>query len=100
MSQESEIRRHIAEERRKNEVTKLMQQLIDSTNVMGGDELVAAGMVQGIMRSHRTLQQSFMRCFVMAMKEYGATEFKDPRNEDAVALAKKIGEIEAHLSFI
>jgi hypothetical protein len=100
MSQESEIRRHIAEQNRQKEVVELTRKLIDATNVMGGDKLVAAGIADGIMGSHRTLQQSFMRCFVMAMKEYGETEFKDPRNQDAVALAKKIGEIEAHLSFI
>ena len=100
MSNESEIKRHIAEQKRKADVRAAMQTLIDTTNVMGGDDIVAAGILEGIEASHRTLQQSFMRSFVLAMKEYGETPFKDGRNEAAVSTAKKIGEMETYLPYV
>ena len=84
-------------------VRDAMSKLIDETNTMGYEEEVVQGIVEGLRVSHRTLQQNFMRSFVKAMKPYG--EFKtDFRNEAAVALGKKIGELgedsDNHLPFI
>lgn len=78
-------------------------ELVDQTNTMGYENEVVEGIVAGLQGSHRTLQQSFVRALVKAMKEYGESH-TDLRNEAAVALAKKIGELgdenDSHLPFI
>lgn len=45
-----------------------------------------------IMREHRTLQQSMMRCFMHQIKVWSETDFYDLRNEATVMLCKKIME--------
>jgi len=81
-------------------VRDAMSKLIDETNTMGYEAEVVQGIAEGLRVSHRTLQQNFVRAFVTAMKTYGESQ-TDLRNEAAVAVAKKIGELdEEHLPFI
>jgi len=96
----SELKDHIRSVARKNEARDAMQKLIDLTNVMGGDKDVAAGLLEGLLTSHKTLQQSFIRCFVEAMKEYADTRFVDARNEASVNFAKQLKEMEIHFPFV
>ena len=96
----ADLERHIRETKKVTEVREAMETIVNATNTMGSDKLVSQGIVEGIENCHRTLQQSFMRCFVAAMKEYGDTRFFDPRNEASVDFAKKIGEMEEHFPFI
>ncbi len=70
--------------------------LIDSTNVMSGEQQVVEGMVNALTGSHRTLQQSFMRCFVETMREYKDTG-SDERNQASVAFAKKVCEDDQYI---
>lgn len=81
------------------EVKELMTKLVDATNAMGMEEQVAQGMFEGLVESHRTLQNSFMRSFVMSMKEYSQVR-TDARNQGAVELAKVIAETESNIPFI
>lgn len=91
MMSESEIRLHLQKQKKINEVSELMQKLVDATNLMGFDAEVAEGIFLGLIKSHRTLQQDFMRSFFMAMKSYSEVDY-DLRNEQAVKFAKKIAE--------
>jgi len=96
----SKLSEHVRSVKRKNEAREAMQKLIDITNVMGGDKDVAAGILEGLLTSHKTLQQSFMRCFVEAMKEYADTRFVDLRNQASVDFAQQLKEMDIHFPFV
>ena len=68
----------------KEEGRKLAAELITSLNVMGFEKDTAEGFVEELMRSHRTLQQSFGRLLLEIIKGF-AEQYKegryDPRNE-------------------
>ncbi len=84
----------------RRELTKeTMEQLIDHTNCMTGEEAVIQGIVEALQGSHRTLQQSFVRCMAKALIEYSNTRF-DARNEASIDFAKKVKELEHHFPFI
>jgi len=96
----TELQQHITKQKRIAAAKDAMKELIDCTNKMGiDDDDVIQGMTDALQCSHRTLQQSFMRCFVGTMKNY-STFRTDARNEGAVNFAKKITEMEYHFSFI
>jgi hypothetical protein len=98
MSPEIEI--HIQAKNRQKAVAAAMATIIDATNVMGSEKDVAAGILEGLLSSHKTLQQSFMRAFIEAMKEYADTPFRDARNEASVEFARKVKELDVHFPFI
>ena len=91
-----ELKMHIRDKKRKEEARKAMQTLIDATNIMGGEKEVAAGILEGLLGSHRTLQQSFFRSFVMAMEHYADTPFHDARNDASVEFAQLLRELVEH----
>ena len=84
---------------KRQKVAELVRQLVDETNAMGFTDEVVAGIVDGLVTSHRTLQQNFMRCLLDSMKEYGETNC-DLRNEASVQTAKKIGELNVHFPYV
>lgn len=90
---DSNVEYHIRQQQTIKEVREAMKVIVNATNPMGSEPLVAQGIVEGLESNHRTLQQSFMRSFVEAMKTYGDTNFFDPRNEASVEFAKKISEL-------
>lgn len=58
--------------------------------------------IEQLMRTHRTLQQSLARMFLLYFEEL-SKQYTDPRNEASVALAKAImalPETERALPFI
>lgn len=84
----------------RRELTKeTMEQLIDHTNCMTGEEAVIQGIVDALQGSHRTLQQSFVRCVTAALIEYSNTP-TDARNEAAVDFGKKLKELDHHFPFV
>ena len=85
---------------RVKEVAEAMEVIVNATNTMGTEADVVEGIVDGIENCHRTLQQSFFRCFHKAMKEYGNTRFRDARNDASVDFAKEVGEMDVHFPFI
>jgi len=91
-----ELARHIESTKRINRCKDAMKELIDSTNCMNGHDDMVEGMLLGLMHSHRTLQQSFVRVFIDVMSEYSEVG-TDLRNEGAVAFAKKVKEMEIYL---
>jgi len=95
-----ELQHHIAKQKRIKEAREAMIALIDATNVMGGDADVIQGMTEALQYSHRTLQQSFISCFVGTMVNYA--EFRtDARNANAVQFAKEVSKMDnIHFPFI
>ncbi len=95
-----ELQQHIAQKKRVDAAKKAMIELIDSTNVMGCEADVIQGMTEALQYSHRTLQQSFISCFVGTMVNYA--EFRtDARNEGAVQFAKNVSKMDnIHFPFI
>jgi len=96
---DSDLKMNIEYTKRRAAAKEAMMALIDSTNIMGGESEVTAGMIDALRGSHRTLQQSFMRCFVETMKEYGKFN-TDLRNQAAVDFAKKINDLEYHIPLV
>ena len=90
---------HLAKVEKRAE--ELMKELIDLSNDISGktQERVAKGMACGLLRSHRTLQQSTVANIKEAFVIYGATN-SDARNEQAVSFAKQAGELPIHFPFI
>ena len=82
------------------ELTKeAMQTLIDSTNCMVGEKEMVQGMLDALLGSHRTLQQSFFRVFAKTMDHYSHAHY-DLRNEASVEFAKKVKELDHHFPFV
>ena len=94
-----ELQQHIAKKKRVKAAKDAMVALIDATNIMGCDDDIIEGMLEGMVGSHRTLQQSSIRCFVGMLKGYSECR-TDARNENAVEFAKKVSKMETHFSFI
>jgi hypothetical protein len=72
----------------------ITQSLIDLTNG-GGKGAIVAGMVEGIVRNHRYLQQEGILCLFQALGEFGSLSegsFTDPRNEFAHKMCKLLRE--------
>ena len=76
-----------------------MEELIRCVNVLGGEEDIAEVMARVLQNSHRTLQQSFIRTFMLAMEEYRNTS-TDLRNQAAVDFAKNITEQEFYFPLV
>lgn len=92
---------HMQEKRKQEDVAEIMKNLVNETNVMGMEKAVAAGIVQGLMGSHRTLQQSFMRAFMLACKEIDEKGYSsDLRNEQSMKVIKKIAKMDEYLPFV
>ena len=88
--------------KRTSEVRHAIAKVIDLTNVMSSDveKAVEEGIFQGLMGEHRTLQASFVRCLIRALKRYGDTDYFDLRNEAAVKWARKATEGDDYIPFI
>jgi len=72
-----------------------MAKLIDLTNTMGSEEHVVAGIVEGIIRSHRHLQYKGILAIFQALGEFGALpegQFTDGRNAFAHKLCGLLRE--------
>jgi len=74
-----------------------MSALLNVANSMGSGKAVVAGMLDGFIREHRTLQQAGIRNFVAMLKEWGSHEeshMSDLRNRDAFAFAQQVVELD------
>lgn len=91
-----ELKAHIEKTKLEARAYAAMQELVDVTNKMGGHDDIIKGMFLGLLQSHRTLQQSFIRDFIGVMGEYAEVS-TDLRNEAAVGFAKKVKEMEIYL---
>ena len=93
-------RNNIMSDKTRAEMTKeAMQTLIDTTNCMCSEREMVDGMLEALVGSHRTLQQSFFRIFVKMAEQYADANF-DLRNEASVEFAKQIKEIDPHFPFV
>jgi len=86
-----ELQRHMQDTIKREKVKELMNQLIDETNTMGCDELVADARFDAIVRNHRTLQQGFWRIMFDVADKYKDINH-DLRNEAAVKACGKVTE--------
>ena len=94
-----ELKAHIEEKKRIEEISLLTTQLISETNIMGSDKEVSQGILLGLMQSHPTLQQSFIRAFIMALGGYSKLK-GDLRNQGAIDFAKQVTENDNHLPYV
>lgn len=74
---------------KEEQARKVANDILGFVNAFGCDEKTFA---ESICTSHRTLQQSVMRLFMATIRRMAEND-TDERNENAVALAKKITEI-------
>ncbi len=88
-----DLQLHLQSRKRVEETREAMAVLVNTMNIMGGDKDFAQGIFEGLSQQHRTLQQDFMRAFAHAMVQYAEIN-TDLRNQDSVAFAKKITELE------
>lgn len=58
----------------------------------GSCKEIAQGMVEALLKEHRTLQQDFWRAVLLTAREYAKFNH-DLRNQDAVEMCKKITEL-------
>jgi len=84
----------------KNTCKAGMMELINSTNIMADDQEMIDGVVEALLESHRTLQQSTMRILKSAFVEYAKKARTDLRNESGVEFARLSGEIDIHLPLV
>ena len=67
--------------------------LLDATNVMGSEKAVIAGVVAGILETHRYLQGQGIVAILTALGEFGRLPgHEDPRNAHAKATCAKLPE--------
>ena len=67
--------------------------LLDATNCMGADKAVIAGVVAGILNTHRYLQGQGIIAILTALGEFGRLPgHEDPRNAHAKATCAKLPE--------
>lgn len=66
-----------------------VQTLVTSTNVMNQDEVISNAILHGLLSSHPTLRQSFIRNFVKAMESYSQLN-GDARDQASREFAKDI----------
>ena len=77
--------------------------LANSTLDSSSGKAVVAGMLDGFVQEHRTLQQSAVRNFVAMLKEWASHEesrMSDFRNQDAFAFAKQVVKLDPMFSNI
>jgi len=76
--------------RKAREATKA---LLDATNTMGAEPAVVAGVVAGILETHRYLQGQGIVAILTALGEFGRLPgHEDPRNAHAKATCAKLPE--------
>ena len=76
------------------EVRDTMAKLVDLTNTMGCETQVIAGIVAGLLESHRYLQDKAIQAIFRALGEYGRLpgQYTDARNEFAHKLCSLLTE--------
>ena len=67
--------------------------LVRLTNSFGSDKAVADGILEGIQKSHNTLQQCFWRVMQQVVKGYGESKYTDLRNDASVEYCKATARI-------
>lgn len=78
-----------------------MNELLNLATSMGSGKAVVAGMLDGFVQEHRTLQQAGIRNFVAFLKAWAKGEeaaMTDPRNCDAWKFAKQVVELDPMFS--
>lgn len=95
------VQQAIIAKKKKQKVQELFKALIDEVNTMGSEDAVSDGLVDGLLCSHRTLQQSFIRSFMNACQKIDKMEnITDARNEQAIKVLKEISKLDETLPFV
>lgn len=95
------LQQAFAARKKQEKVEELFKALISEVNTMGSEDAVADGLVEGLLRSHRTLQQSFVRAFITACQKIDKMEnITDMRNEQSIKILKQIAKIDETLPFV
>jgi len=95
------LQQAFAARKKQEKVEELFKALISEVNTMGSEDAVADGLVEGLLRSHRTLQQSFVRSFITACQKIDKMDnITDMRNEQSIKILKQIAKIDETLPFV
>ena len=101
-----EGKRYLQSKNKMLEVEEHVAAIVRHLNVMGGGKEVYFGIARSLMKSHRTLQQSFANIALRAIIDFFAhldeNGFTDARNEASANLGKALKAVmdEHHLPFI
>lgn len=75
------------------ELSMAMKNIVECTNRFGSSsDVMAKGLFDGIINSHRHLQSEYFIVLGMVLKMYSETEYVDGRNEWAKDMAKRMIE--------
>jgi len=80
-------------------VADAMGVILKECNILGRTN-VGETIGEVLSNEHRTIQQTFMREFVKAMKVYAETAGSDGRNEHAMEFAKGIADSNNYMPLI
>ena len=104
--EDADLHRHQRELQSINKVREAIRTIVDELNHMGQDNLAYWGIVRELCRTHRTLQQNFMRTVVPAIVDFFADQAEDGsfdgRNAESCRLAVLLKDVlkGRHLPFI
>lgn len=96
-----DLAKHIELTKMEADAKKHTQALMELFNVMGTDRRDAAikGMVDGMVREHRYIQQEFMSALQTALQQY-AKSGSDARNIAGITWAKESGDLVPNIPFM
>lgn len=83
--------------------TEAMEILIDASNTMGSDEIIAEAMYDTFIKRHRTLQQATVRNIVNMLRRWvkGDKDMHvDARNENAWAFGRQVEAWDPYFPYI
>lgn len=77
-----------------NTAEKAVKDLVDATNVMGTEDAVVAGIISGLLSSHRYLQSQGINAILKALGEFGRMPGnKDARNSHAKGTCEQLVQV-------
>ena len=84
------LRKYIDDEI-KEAIVKMTMDIVDVNNGLSSSD-VAGMMLEGVLKSHRYLQNEFWNTIIHLMKKYAESESKffDPRNENSRKMCEEI----------
>ena len=75
------------------EITRqAVETIVNTLNSFGSSEIVVDAIADELNKSHRTLQQLFIKTMVNSLRQYGRNTGVDGRNEAAFNYCKSLDE--------
>lgn len=101
---EQPLAAHLKKKKEFNDIQAKVSSLFDCVNSMSDTRILCYAIVRALSKQHRTLQQAFVKEFLVAFCLYSEFIFKnkwfDARNEDVANLHKELKDIPEKFRFI